>query len=254
MDSLLNRIYSNEFIKRDTVEYEFESFIRYESLDNHKSYDLFLDSSGVLVENIGLAMIFSEYDNEHRKTKRIGLNLEGQYTLWDYSPIVHTRYSGDTTIADHFNHNYKLKYREISIKDSLNREIETWSFDGELKLIKRVVNRFNDELNELRIMNCDEDGKFLPNTFGVLVEYRKFDSIVQNQVLEKLYFDSSMHLVDADHEHIGNNYFVVEYSQIKYEMDKDGFLNATYLNTHGELVCKENVYTGEFEIIEIISH
>lgn len=233
-------LYSKTYHQTGTIPYLTVSFDKFENFDNTNSYDVYFDSTKTLNEYIGLAMVYKEYDIEGRTIKRIGLNLKGGYYLWDYSPIIHTSYSGDTTIVDYFNYEYLLKDRVNTIKDSLGREVETLEYDHNLKLIIRTVKTYDDSLNELLIIYYDGNGDYKPDELGVSIRMKKFDPNNQTTYLKEYFYDSKMNLIDGDHNNLSSsNESKLNYSQIKRNK-KEGEWLATYYNSKGKVICEEN--------------
>jgi hypothetical protein len=230
---------SNNFHKTKTKIYLLENFQRFENSDSTKSYDVYLDSSSKIKEYIGLSMVYKEYDKEGRTTKRIGYNLKGDYFLWDFAPIIQTYYSYDSITNDYYNYLYKLHHRNTTIKDSLDREVESINFDKNLKFTSRSTKIYDDYLKQVIITNYDVDGNLKPNKFGVSIQLKKFNSQDFNSYSEEYFYDSNMKLIDADHKYLSSeNESELKYSQIKSK-NQGAEYTTIYYNAKGRVICEE---------------
>ncbi|MCH2231875.1 MAG: hypothetical protein MK105_16185 [Crocinitomicaceae bacterium] len=241
IDSVMNELlFSGNFHKTDTIPYLTESFYRYRSLDETKSYDVYTDSLDKLNEYVGLSMVYREYDIEGRTTKRIGYNLKGNYYLWDYSPIIHTQYSNDTTTKDYYNYQYVLQERIITIMDSSGRVIETLRFDKNLELSSQITNVYDDSINQVLITSYDGNGKYRPDKLGVSIRLKKYNPNDPNTYLEEYFYDSKMRLIDGDHNNLSSDKGLeLKYSQLKRKNEEGDWITS-YFNAKGEMICEES--------------
>ncbi|NOQ75502.1 MAG: hypothetical protein GQ574_26065 [Crocinitomix sp.] len=249
MDSIMDvLLYSKSYRKIDTISYLMKDYVRFESIDETNSYDVYLDSTGKLSEDLGLSMVYKEFDKEGRIIKRIGLNIEGYYSLWDYSPIIHTRYWGDSTTEDHFSRDYSFDERVITIKDSHARKIEVIDYDKNLKIISHQKKVYDDLLNELIISYYDSVGNIKPNNYGVAFHYLRFDPNDYTLFLGEQFFDLEMNLVEADHgHHFPYHEPALGYSHIKRVKEKDQWVTK-YYNLQGKLICEG--HSGYFLMLD----
>ena len=240
LDSLKNQLEtSSTWTKTKTVDYLMKSFQRFEKVDHKESFDIYIDSTGHLSEYIGLSAVYKQFDSQNRITKRIGYNLKGGYYLWDYSPIETTEYHNDSTILTHYNFQFILSERVITVKDSKDRIVETLNYDKNLKLYSRIVNEYNDLQNRLLIKTYDGNGKFKANENGVAIRLQKFDSIDRKFIVEERFYDANMNLIDADHSSSNSSGFKCEYSILRREF-KNKEERISFFNSKDKLQCESD--------------
>ena len=176
LDSIRTRLNnSKKWTKTQKIRYLNVYFQRFENTNN--KYDVYLDKKGKLLEYLGCSVIYYEYDDLNRLIKRIGYNLKGNFSLWDFSPIETTEYLNDTIQNNFFDFKYKLSDRKVTIKDSMNRTIEVQYFDKNLKCISRKVNEYIDKENQLIIRDYDGIGHPKSDVNGVSIIVQKFDQL-----------------------------------------------------------------------------
>jgi len=249
-DSLMHEIKdTKKFTRTDTVHYFSwrTLFIRYESKSSPESYDFFIDSTGKFSDFLGVAIVYKKYDEQGRTVKMIGYGMKGNYDLWDFSAITLTRYSGDTTIEDHYNRKNTLTYRVANVVDKKGRTTCTLDYDHTLCLHSKVIRQYNDTLHQVLIKYFDGHDHYKPNKFGVsivLEEYAESDYLKitgkhlynSQKKTGEYFYNSKMKLVDADHKEFR---FTPEltYSYIIKEIE-DGRLLDCYYNSKKRLVCQ----------------
>jgi len=239
LDSIKSQIEgSNDWIKTGTIEYLTEPFQRFEKIDSTESYDFYIDSTGNLSEYLGLSGVYKQFDNQNRIIKRIGYNLKGNYYLWDYSPIEITEYHTDTTIVNHYNNQFVLSERVVTIKDSEERVIETIYFDKKLEMNIKTIKEYDDSNNELLTMTFDSNDRIKLNELGVAIKWQKFKTKNWDQIIEERFYDDKMNLVDANHN-LSNSNFKCIYSIVKREVKNDKEF-ISYFNSKGELQCESD--------------
>jgi hypothetical protein len=250
-DSLMNvLLHSKKFKHVGSVGYLMKHFQKFKTTDGLENYDVYMDSRKKLKEYMGLSIVYKQYDKQGRIAKRIGYSLKGKYSLWDYSPIEIMSYSKDTATTEYYNSAYILTDKITEIKDTLGRLIETLEYDKHLNPMSRTVSGYTDSLNEVLIKYYDGQGKFRINSQGVAIRRQKFDTINKKFIIEEYFYDSTMKLVDADHENLGgNNGTSLNYSEIKNHIES-GETISSYYNSKGVLICKKSGVEVIIESIE----
>jgi hypothetical protein len=201
MDSLFKSIkQSCKKYKPIKTTWQSSPFYLFISDDSLERYYICLDEKQNLTSHIGLSILIQKFDNQDRLIKLFGLNNEGVYYYWDYSPIVEIEYKKDTTIESLYDYNYCLKHKKVKIVDSKNRIKEEINQGIKIEDFSREVFDYKDSTFELNIIKFDQNGnvKLIENDVARI--YQKFSS-KNKEVIEQHYYDKNGKLKNSYHDY-----------------------------------------------------
>jgi len=239
VDSIkLYLLQSDNYYKVETTNIT-QGFKRYSNKNDLESFDICIDSLNNLNEYINVSVIHKVFDSNGRLLKRIGYDRKGGYALYDFSPILIKSYQRDTIIEEYYNSKEEQTSKKTTILDSLKREIEViWYKEGNM-FESRTKYEYSDANNRLYIKYISENGNLNPNSYGVSILLKQFDSKNSENVIEEWFYDSKMKLVDADHNNLIPENNSLKYAHIKTVVE-EGITYKYFYNSNGDLICESD--------------
>ncbi|TNE81478.1 MAG: hypothetical protein EP332_03555 [Bacteroidetes bacterium] len=239
LDSILQVLeHSGEFRKTKKINYLMDSFQRYERINEQDFYDVYFDSTGKLAGYCGQAIMHRKYDSLQRAILITGYRIDdGSYYFYDFDPVMEVEYRSDTTVRSYYGQHYEFRRKEIQIKDSLKRLIESYTLNQSLQVEYRQLIRYTDSSYTTYLV--DSTGAYTPNEHGVSIIQVVFDTSSVNQHSSiTTYLDSHFQLVDALHKKIDCQPF----AQIRTVRDEGYGATSIFYNSEGKQDCSDYVF------------
>lgn len=196
VDSLLQEI-DVKYTKTAERDYLMEKFSIYESADKLDRYDLFLDSSNQLQENIGLSVVHYAYDVQNRLVLIEGFNSKGERSYWDFPVVQRFTHTHDTVVSV-FNQ-LKNDYCNCQHEERLSSVMKTQEIYRNTTYSKTRFHMYsNDSTMRLTYSICS-NGKVCNRGKNVAYVFRVFDKHYPSRIIHERYYDDQLQLIDGEH-------------------------------------------------------
>lgn len=217
--------------------YLLNTFSHYLKKDSSEEYFVFLDSNGKLSSYLDLSILFEKYDSKKRLIRKVGYSKKGEYSFFDFPPIIENTYNDDTVIEKVFDKNYSIREQSTKIYNKEKQLIELTTISG-TKFIKEVI-KYSNRLERVK-SRFDENGKRLPFEKDVYFIWQKTNS--QNEVIEQKYYNEQNSLTNGNHYYDDYNKIDCNYS--RFIVKKEGYQKVYYFyNDKDKFMCS---YDGAF--------
>ena len=196
VDSLLTNIYSS-YTETGSKNYLSETFTIFESQDRKDRYDIFLDSTNQIDENIGLSIVHYSYDKLNRIQLIEGFNKEGYRSYWDFPEKQIFRYVIDTLVPEINkikNEICNCQNPEILSDVIVIKEINTDTVYNKIRI--SIISK--DSTEKLSYSICS-NGKLCNKAENTFYIYRKFHKKNKSKIIHERFYDAGLKLVDGKH-------------------------------------------------------